>query len=53
MTGGISRLKDLADVVALIQMLSLPAEFADELDPFVRPRYCELWEGVRQDSKEA
>jgi hypothetical protein len=47
------RLKDLGDVQELIRLLGLPAKFADELDPFVRPRYRELWEGVRQDSKEA
>jgi hypothetical protein len=52
MTGGVTRMKDLADVVALIQTLSLPAEFAESLDPFVRERYRELWEGVRQDSEE-
>jgi hypothetical protein len=52
MTGGVTRMKDLADVVALIQTLGLPAEFAESLDPFVRERYRELWEGVRQGSEE-
>ena len=48
MTGGVTRLKDLADVVALIETLGLPAEFAEGLDPYVRPKYLELWEGIRQ-----
>ena len=46
MTGGVARLKDLADVVALIQALDLPADFARALDPFVRGRFVELWDGV-------
>jgi hypothetical protein len=46
MTGGVTRLKDLADVVALIQALNLPASFADQLNPYVRDRYAELWTGV-------
>jgi hypothetical protein len=47
MTGGVARLKDFADVVALIQTLRLPAEFGDSLDPYVRERYLELWNGVQ------
>jgi len=47
MTGGISRLKDFADVVALIQERNLPADFADQLNPYVRDKYAELWTGVR------
>jgi hypothetical protein len=48
MTGGVTRLKDFADVVALIETLNLPADFAGSLDPYVRDKYVELWEGVRQ-----
>ena len=48
MTGGVHRLKDLADVVALIEALDLPADFADRLNPFVRDRYAELWAGIHQ-----
>ena len=47
MTGGIHRLKDFADVIALIETLQLPAEFADELNPYVRDKYLELWQGIR------
>lgn len=37
------RLRDLADVQDLIRGLGLPLEFADRLDPSVRPTYQKLW----------
>ena len=37
------RLKDLADVQELIRLLRLPADFAEQLQPFVREKYGELW----------
>ena len=37
------RLKDLADVQEVIKMLSLSIEFADQLDPYVRDKFRELW----------
>lgn len=37
------RLKDLADVLELIKILNLPASFADQVDPFARAKYLELW----------
>ena len=37
------RLKDLADVQELIRLVHLPADFAEELQPFVREKYAELW----------
>jgi hypothetical protein len=40
------RLKDLADVQELIRLLSLPANFAEQLQPFVREKYGELWRAV-------
>jgi len=46
MTGGIHRMKDLTDVVALIETIGLSSEFADELNPYVREKYLELWHGV-------
>jgi hypothetical protein len=49
MTGGIQRMKDLTDVVELIKTLSLSVEFADQLNPYVRDKYLELWQGI-QDS---
>jgi DNA-binding XRE family transcriptional regulator len=37
------RLKDLSDVLELIKILNLPADFTDRLNPFVRTKYLELW----------
>jgi len=48
MTGGLHRLKDLADVVELIKVLGLAAEFAEGLNEYVRPKYLEIWEGLRE-----
>jgi hypothetical protein len=47
-TGGVSRLKDLSDVVELIRTLNLPEEFADNLNPYVRDKFLELWRGIRE-----
>jgi hypothetical protein len=47
MTGGVGRLKDLADVVELIRTLNLPEDFADKIDPSVREKYIELWRGLQ------
>jgi hypothetical protein len=41
------RLKDLADVEELIVALDLMHELADQLNPFVRDKYVELWNAVR------
>ena len=46
MTAG-DRLKDLADVQELIRILRLPSDFADQLSPFVREKYAELWRAVQ------
>lgn len=42
------RLKDLADVQELIKIRGLNADFASKLDPYVRPKYLELEEAVRE-----
>lgn len=47
MTGGVNRLKDLADVVALIKVLRLPESVAGQLNPFVREKFVELWRGAQ------
>lgn len=52
MTGGGQRLKDFADVNELIQIRQLPADFADQLDPYVRERYAELWASVQGPTHE-
>jgi len=44
----LGRLKDLADVQELIKTIGLPAEFADELNPYVRDKYLELWRGIQE-----
>ena len=41
------RLKDLADVQELIKIKRLDAAFAARLDPYVRAKYLELEEAVR------
>jgi hypothetical protein len=48
MTGGTTRMKDLTDVVELIKAIALPAEFAEELNPYVRDKYLELWRGIQE-----
>jgi hypothetical protein len=42
-----ARLKDLADVQKLIRARDLPLEMRDQLDPYVRDKYTELWDGTR------
>jgi hypothetical protein len=39
----VGRLRDLADVLEVIKLLNLPIEFAQQLDPYVREKYAELW----------
>ena len=46
LTGGVARLKDFADVVSLIQILKLPKDFSSQLNPYVRPKFEELWQGL-------
>ena len=41
------RLRDLADVLELIRAADLPAELADELDPFVRGKFLDLWRAAQ------
>ncbi len=43
-----ARLKDLADVLELIKLLGMKRDFAEELSPFVRQKYLELWDAVQQ-----
>ena len=45
------RLRDLADVQELIRTLRLDAAFADELHPYVRKRYLELWNATQTDDR--
>ncbi len=43
------RLKDLADIQELIRARNLPLELRDDLHPYVREKYRELWLATRQD----
>jgi hypothetical protein len=41
--------QDVVDVQRLIETLDLPVELADQLNPFVRDKYRELWAVVRDN----
>jgi len=43
------RLKDLGDVQEMIRTLNLSEGLADQLDPFVRDKYRELWSAVQSN----
>lgn len=50
LTSGMSaphRLRDLADVLELVRVARLPRTLADRLDPYVRSKYCELWDAAQ------
>jgi hypothetical protein len=47
------RLSDLGDVQKMILALDLPKDLAEQLNPFVRDKYVELWQAVRQNPAEA
>jgi hypothetical protein len=42
------RLKDLADVLEVIRILSLPLDLSDTLNPYVREKYIELWQAAQR-----
>jgi hypothetical protein len=46
------RLKDLADVIEIVRILKLPADIAEELDPYVREKYRELWRAAQAEERE-
>jgi hypothetical protein len=46
------RLADLADVQKTIRILDLPEDLANQLNPFVRDKYKELWAAVRDNPLE-
>ena len=47
LTGGVHRQKDIVHVIKLIKSLNLPAEMANQLNEFVRPKYLELWTALK------
>src|SRR5215813_8601516 len=46
------RLKDLADVQELIKIRDLKPAFSEQLDPYVREKFLELYKTVEQPSKD-
>jgi hypothetical protein len=46
------RLRDLADVQELIRVLKLPSDFSNELNPYVREKYLELWRSIEASPDE-
>jgi hypothetical protein len=46
------RLKDLADVIEIVRILGLPAGLAEELDPYVREKYLEMWRAAQAGERE-
>ena len=45
------RIRDLADVQELIRVLRLDAAFTEKLEPYVRPKYAELWSSVQSSGR--
>jgi hypothetical protein len=41
------RFKDLGDAQELVRVLHLPLDFAQQLNPYVRAKYEELWHGLQ------
>jgi len=41
------RLQDLADAIQLIRVNSLPRRYSDQLNPFVRAKFDELWHAAQ------
>ncbi|MEA2561028.1 MAG: hypothetical protein QOH06_2532 [Acidobacteriota bacterium] len=46
------RLKDLADVLELVRILDLPEETAENLHPYVREKYREIWQAAQGAERE-
>jgi hypothetical protein len=45
----ITRAKDLGDVIELIRILKLSRDTAAKLNPYVQPKFVELWDAVAAD----
>jgi hypothetical protein len=48
-TSNPARLKDLADVQELIRILNLPLNIRDQLNPYVREKFEELWHIIQSN----
>lgn len=42
------RMQDLTDVMRLIGVAHIPRDFAEQLNPYVREKFAELWEIAQQ-----
>jgi hypothetical protein len=45
------RYRDLGDVVDLINSARLPREFGDRLNPYVQPKWFEIWDAWKADTR--
>lgn len=52
MTAGMSRLRDFADIIEWMKILKPPADFAEQLHPFVRDRFAEFWAELQKPAHE-
>jgi hypothetical protein len=52
MTGGMHRMKDFVDVIAILKAANLPRDFAQQLNPYVREKFLELWDGTEEPARE-
>ena len=48
----LDRMKDLTDVYELIKQTNLSRDLANQLDPYVRDKYLELWETAAKFGRE-
>lgn len=46
------RLKDLADVLEMVRILGLPQSLEEDLHPFVRDKFREIWEAAQVVERE-
>jgi len=46
----IERAQDIADVVNITKAHRLPRDFGEQLNPYVRPKFEEIWDGIRWDA---
>jgi hypothetical protein len=46
------RLRDLADVIELIRVNGLPADYRERLHVYVRDRFAELWQAAQGSERE-
>ncbi len=48
---GAGRKRDIGDVEQLIQLLNLPADFAEKLDPYVQEEFRKVWRSIHQSER--